>query len=451
MAASKPSDLTLGNFLKIVSKGLVYNNLSTDSAVWENIARKKKGASEGRHLRYLLRSKLGAGAVGFVKPTGADYPTSHQATINEATAEYKDFALTVEVERTLMEKAYNDFNSYGDVLAEELTAKGIAMSRMLSASVYGDGTGVVAQALDAGTADTSTDLVTFNVDTTTSARGFIGWVEIGDKLLPKNADGTAAAPTCTDFSYYIVTAKDRDNGTITLQPTNSSDAAVTDLTATGLTAGDLLYRQTQSTFSDISSAPAVDYNTLSENWAGLASLSENDGRLVNGITQSGNLGGTRRDASGDPIDSQDFQQIISKLMIAVGAGRYNYKQAMMAWETLDSLIEAREVDRRFQSIEDNKRGVKSIGYIHGRNSVMFEADEYCPKQRIYVIPDGEACSFHGKDFEYVEATPGQKFYLKASSNGGYSRSINAFMEGSGVLVSNHMAAIGTIENFTVTS
>jgi hypothetical protein len=446
-ASSLVSDLTLGNFLKIVSKGIVYNNLSEDSPVWDMIAKKKKGPAEGRQLRFLLRSAYGADAVGFVPPTNGDYPSAHQATLNEGTAQFKDYALTVEVERTLINKAISDFSRYGEPLAEEMRAKSIALSRVLSAAAYGDGTGVIVEALDAGSV--AAGVVTFNVDETTSALGGIGNVELGDKLVPYDQSGAVSNPSLTGtFSYYLVTAKDRAAGTVSLVGYNTTGVDGT-VTATGLTAADVLYKKNQTTFQDIANISTNDYNTVSEWFPGLESLAAKDGRVCNGITMSGALGGTHRDASGNPIDSQDFQQLMSQVMIAVGQGRYKYSRAMMAWETLDALIESREVDRRFADVKDELRGVSGLGYLHGKNKVMFDADEFCPKQRIYVLPEGDVLQFHGADFDFVQPQPGQKFHLTPSSSGGHARTVRTYMEGEGCLVSVHSAAIGVIKNFTV--
>lgn len=447
-AAGLISDLTLSNFLKVVSKGMVYNNLSEDSPVWENIKKIKKGPAEGRELRFLLRSAYGADAVGFVPLTGGAYPSAHQATVNEGTARYKDYALTVEVERTLISKAISDFSRYGEPLAEELRAKSIALSRLLSAAVYADGTGVLATA--SGTGTIASGVMTLTIDSSTSARGFIGWLEQGDKILIKSTAGAAHTPTggSGTFSYWLVNSKDRVNNTVTMTSYNTAGAIMAN-TATVVTSGDYLYKKNQTTFQDLTAISTNDYNTISEYFPGLDALSENDGRKVNGITLTGVLGGTRRDASGNPIDSQDFQQMMSQVMIAVGQGRYKYSKAMMAWETLDALIESREVDRRFQSIQDNKRGVPSLGYQHGKNSIVFEADEFCPKQRIYCLPEGDVLQFHGSDFDFVQPQPGQKFHLNTHADGGHSRSVRAYMEGSGTLVSVHSAGIGVIENFVV--
>lgn len=451
MAVTTVGSNTLGNILKIVSKNGVFNNFSEDSAVWQNILKQHvAGDSKGRQLRYSIRTTLGSGAVGFLDVTGGAYKSGSAASLSEGIAEWKDYGATIEVDRTVIQKALQDFDSYGRPLVEELELKSIALSRVLSASIYGDGTGVLAQALDAGSVSSAKTVM--NIDTTTSARGFVGWLEEGDKLHAVNADGTDAAPTVSSGTYdhYVVDAVDRDAGTVTLEARSSADAAL-DVTATGLTAGDYLVRGTTSdTYQDLSSIGSTDYNSLSFHLTGLDSLSENDSRVVNNITHSGNAGGTRRDASGNPIDVQDFQKLMSALMRRAGKGRYKYDQALMAWETYDALIESREVDRRFMSIEDSKRGVRGMGYQHGKNAIMFDPDEFCPKQRVYLVPDKGVLQFHGTDFDFVQPNGSDKFHLRPTgTSAGYDRVTQSFMEGSGALLSVHNAAIGAIENFTV--
>ena len=451
MAVTQVSSNALGNMLKIVSKGGIVNNLSEDAAIWNNVLKQHtEGDAVGRQLRYATRTALGSGAVGFVSTTGGSYLSGATSTVNEGIAEWKDFSCTIEVDRTVIEKALADFDSYGKPLVDEIEVKTIALSRILSAAVYGDGTGVIAQSLDTGSS-TSTS-VTFNIDTSDSARGFVGWLEEGDKVHAVNTDGTTAAPTetsGTDYSYYLISSIDRDNATVTLTPYTSAGVAVTDITGSGLIAGDYLVRGSEDdTYQDLSAISTTDYNTLSTAFTGLDSLSQADGRVVNNITLTGNAGGTRQDESGNPIDSQGFQKLMSKLMRRAGKGRYSYDQACMAWETYDALIESREVDRRFQSIQDNKKGVPSMGYVHGRNAVMFDPDEFCPKKRIYLIPNKGALAFHGSDFNFVMPNGNDKFHLKAGSSGSYDRIIQSFMEGSGCLLSPHNAALGVIHNFT---
>jgi hypothetical protein len=449
MAVAKPSDLSLGAMLKIVSKNGVANNLSEDSAVWQNILKQHvEGDSKGRQLNYLIRTALGSAAGGFLSPDAGAYKSGSQATISEGTAQWKDYGTTIEVEETLIQKAATDFDSYGKPLVDELDLKVIALSRTLSAAVFADGTGVVAQAVDAGTA--AANGITFNISGVDSARGFVGWIEEGDELHAVQTDGTDRAPSVTGtYSHYSVTSVDRDNNTIALESRNTAGTALA-TSATNLVAGDFLVRgRTADTFQDLSAISTTDYNTLSLAFTGLDSLSQNDSRVVNGITLSGNAGGTRQDEGGSAIDSQAFQKLMSKLMRRAGKGRYKYDQALMAYETYDALIESRETDRRFMSVQDNKKGVQGMAYVHMRNTVMFEADEFCPKKRVYVLPDKGVLQFHGTDFDFVSPNGSDKFHLRPTgTSAGYDRVVQAFMTGSGALISNHAAAIGCIHNFT---
>ena len=423
--------------------------------MWDFIKKKSKGDSEGRQLRFLLRSTYGAPAVGFVPVSGGDYPASNQSSVVEGITEYKDFALTVEVERTLIAKAISDVSRYGEPLAEELRAKTIAMSRLLSASLYQDGSGVIGTV--SAVTDGGTDAV-ITLSTANAARGFVGWFEQGDRVV---ISSTAGAPRVSDTAvtpdYWEVSSLDRDNNRVTLQPKDSSDVDLTFSGAnTDVAAADIIYRE--GIFDDANtvhpasiSVGTTELNTLSSMWNGLDALTKSDGSLVNGITLSGNLGGTRRDAGGQPIDSQDFQKLMSQIKIGVGQGRYKYSMAFMAWEALDALIESRETDRRFQSIKDNKRGVHELGYVHARDTLIFEADEWCPKNRIYVCPDkSDVLQFHGSDMEFVRPDGGQRFFLSNASSGqGHARQVRAYMEGQGALMTIHSAATGVIENFSV--
>jgi hypothetical protein len=137
---------------------------------------------------------------------------------------------------------------------------------------------------------------------------------------------------------------------------------------------------------------------------------------------------------------------MSKVRIAVGAGAYKYNKALMAHETLTALIESREVDRRFQSIQDNQRGVAQLGYVAGKDALVFEPDEFCPGKRIYVCPEGDVLQYHGTDFEMTNID-GTKQFLKPNSSG-HDRVSRMYMEGQGTLACVHAAAIGVIHNFT---
>lgn len=449
-AVTNLGGLDIGKYLKIISKGGVYNNLPEDSAMWENILKKKKGTDEGRELRYLLRSAYGASAANFMAIGGGAFPNAQKSSLNEGTAQYKDFALTIEVQRDVIARAISDFSRYGEPIAEEIRAKTITLSRQLSAAVYADGTGVLAQATGAGTIGSGR--ITLPIGATSTSRGFIGWLELGDRVVVATLAGVQTDPTVSSgtFAWYSVYDKDRTAGTVVLEAQNSSGTALT-VTATNILNTMVIYKY-GSQINDLSSvSTSDDYNSLSYYYPGLQSLAASDNRKVNGINMTGAVKGTKRDVGGNPIDSSDFQKLMSQVKLNVGANRYKYTRAMMAWETLDALVESRETDRRFVTIKDNKRGVEGgLAYVHGKDTLAFEADEFCPTQAIWCVPEGDVLQFWGADFEFVEPQAGQKFFLKPNSSG-HDNTIRSYMMGHGTLTCVHPAAVGLITNFTVGS
>lgn len=448
-AVTNLGGLDIGKYLKIISKGGVYNNLPEDSAMWENILKKKKGADEGRELRYLIRSAYGASAANFMAIGGGSFPNAQKSSLAEATAQYKNFGLTIEVQRDVIARAISDFSRYGEPVAEEIRAKTITLSRQLSAAVYADGTGVLAQATGAGTI--SSGRVVLPLGSASTSRGFIGWLELGDRVIIATLAGVQTDPTVSSgtFAWYSVYDKDRAAGTVTLEAQNSSGTTLT-VTATNVL-NTMVILKYGSQINDLASVTTEDYNSLSFYYPGLQSLTAADGRKVNGLTMTGALKGTKRNVSGNPIDSSDFQKLMSQVKLNVGANRYKYTRAMMAWETLDALVESRETDRRFVTIKDNKRGVEGgLAYVHGKDTLAFEADEFCPTQSIWVVPEGDVLQFWGADFEFVEPQAGQKFFLKPNSSG-HDNTIRSYMMGEGIMTCVHPAAIGEISNFTVGS
>lgn len=448
------SNIDLGTFLKIYSTNGVYNNLSTASDMWKFFLKMKARDPGGRQLKYLLRTSYGPGAVqSLAAGSSGDYPTSQRSGLAEGTAEYKDFGITVNIPRNLLNKTGNDLVQYADPLTEELEAKTIVAARVMSAQTQGDGSGAIG-VVSAVSANTTTDRLTITLDTTSAkaGRSHVGWFLEGDKVKFASTAGAAhdAANTGTDGAYYQVESIDEENDQVVLSWRTSAGVALTDLTGVGtIVATDLIYR-IGTTPQDLDSISANDYNTLSECLVGLESLAASDGRKVNGITHSGAVSGSRLDVNGATIDSSHFQRVLSKVKRKCGRGRYKYKNAFMYDTVYDALVESRETDRRFQSVEDGKRGVKMLGYQHGADFVEFLPDEFVSKQRIWILPESkEVLEFHGKDFEVVEPNPGQKFHLtQASSGSGHAREMQSYLEGSAVVIVKHAAAIACIEDFT---
>lgn len=439
-------DNKLGTYLKIVSQNGVYNNLSENSAAWKYVLKRKKGPEEGRELRYGLRSAYGSASAQFLAVSGAVlYPDAHQSTLVEGITQFKDFGCTIEVERTLIQKALSDASRFGEPLAEEMKCKTIALARILSAALYQDGTGRIGQV--ASTAVVGGELVVA-LATGSADIGHVGWFEFGDRLKSYDTAGAVQVPTVASgtHAYFGVINIDRVNDTVTLASYDAGHAKLTINAANQVSAGDFLCRIGITPNDWAAIGTTNDYGSVSESFVGLGSLVAADGRKVNNINMNAPIRGTRVNANGAPIDSSHFQQLMSLVKVAVGEGTYNWSSALMAPEVLDALVESRETDVRFTNIKDVMRGCDSLGYMHGKSKIMFESDEFCPKTRVYVIPEGDCLQFKGSDFEYVQPEGGNKFFLRPSA-GGHYRQIRAYMEGSGTLFCVHPQAIGVLEGF----
>jgi hypothetical protein len=364
--------------------------------------------------------------------------------------------MTVNIPRNLLNKTGNDLLQYADPITEELDAKSIVAGRVMSAQMNGDGSGVIGVISGTPTVynNGSTDELLIQLSTTSANAGksHIGWFNLDDKLKFATTAGAAQVATVSSgtISYYKVLNIDEENDQIRIGAYSSADAKLNIDAANDLSDGDYIVRY-GTTLQDWASISTNDYNTMSECMVGLESLTAADGRKVNGVTHSGIIGGSRRDCNGAPIDSSDFQKVLSLAKRRAGRGRYKYRNAFMFDTVYDALVESRETDRRFQSVEDGKRGVKMLGYQHGADFVEFLPDELVSKQRVWILPESkEVLEMHGKDFEPVEVNPGQKFHLSnASSGSGHSRQQQAYLEGSACVIVKHAAAIAVLEDFTV--
>jgi hypothetical protein len=342
----------------------------------------------------------------------------------------------------------------------EIQAKTYAAKRRLAADLYGDGTGVTAQLTGststAVTSPNSSNLV-FNINSANSALGHLGFCEYGDILVLKTlAGGTSALDTslATEPAYWRVIRKDRKNGQVELQGLDSSLNPVATITSitTQPAATDVFYRYGQPTIPDLT-ASISDYGTVTEVMAGLGSLLANDGRVIHGITMAGATAASVFDAGGVAIDTSILQAAMDHVKINVGQSQYKWPMMTMAPETHASFIESRETDRRFMTVEDNKRGVKYFAFVHGNDVLETVTSEYCPLKKIFCLPEGKidghkVIEAHLTDFEPVKVNDSSQFNLKPSSSGGFERRIVTYMEALGVLIANHPAACCVVSNFT---
>lgn len=456
MAFNNITELQLGNLLQIIFSDGVRNQISEDYRDFEMISRNKEGNSAAREIRFMLQTNYGPAAIQYRDPgtPNRPFPAGHQSTVSEYSAKFKEINSTIELEYNLWDRARKSPEKYAEPLALEIMSKTTAAKRRLAADLYGDGTGVIGSiAASQGTLNGSD--VDFTLTATDTARGHVGLFEFGDILLAKEEDGTAStlAVTGGTVAYWQVIAKDRDNDTVTLRALESD---LTPITATGVTqntAAEVFYRYGQPTTDLDLTAAITDYGSATEVIAGLESLTAADGRTVHGITMSGATAGTEVDAGGQPIDVTYIQKVLDNVKINVGQDSYKWKMMCMAPEAQASLIEGRETDRRFQTVEDNKRGIRFFAYVHGNDVVETYTSEYVPKKRIYMLPESngtgkKVLEFWGSDFETVKGQGMGDFHLKATANG-YVNNIVSYLQSIGVMICKHPAAVAKIRNFTV--
>ncbi len=451
MSFSPIGNLDLGAYLKIIFTNGAMVQVSKSQKEWELVSRMRDGNPNGRQRNFLFINSLGYAAAQSRNPNfSASFPVAHKASIAEHTALYKEFDVTVELEYNLWKAASLTPEKYAEPLAKEIELKSIVARRIMGTYLFGDGTGVFGTA--ASVADTTgaggSALVTLNP----AARGHVRWFQYGDYFLNYNADGTIDNPTVvgTFYAWRVKNVLPKTNQLV-LEAVDSA-GNVLNLTASSIDATDVFYRVGQQVIPNLSTV--TDYGSASDVMPGLESLVSNDGRIVHGITMSGAASGTILDWNGAQIDVSALQEGLDEVDMRTGKGEFTYKMAVMAPETRAALIESRETDRRFNSVQDTLRGGKGFGYMHDEDTVLFTSSEFCPKQRIYVLPEGKqdgnkVISYFGTDFEPVSDPMGNKFHLKPSANGGHERNIISYMGTRGTLVCHRPAAVLQIKNFTV--
>jgi hypothetical protein len=446
-------NLDLGKFLQVIFTNGAMVQVSKSQKEWELISRMRDGNPNGRQRNFLFINSLGYAAAQSRNPNfSASFPAAQKASIAEHTALYKEFDVTVELEYNLWKAASLTPEKYAEPLAKEIELKSIVARRIMGTYLFGDGTGVFGTA--ASVADTTgaggSALVTLNP----ASRGHVRWFQYGDLFLNKQPDGSAQAVapsvTGTIYAWRVKNVLPKTNQVV-LEAVDSA-GAVLQLTASNFASGNVFYRVGQQVIPNLSTIS--DYGSASDVMPGLESLISNDGRIVHGITMSGAASGTILDWNGAQIDVSALQEGLDEVDMRTGKGEFTYKMAVMAPETRAALIESRETDRRFNSVQDTLRGGKGFGYMHDEDTILFTSSEFCPKQRIYVLPEGKqdgnkVISYFGTDFEPVSDPMGNKFHLKPSSAGGHERNIISYMSTRGTLVCHRPAAVLQIRNFVV--
>lgn len=467
MADPRIAELQLGKFLQIAFSEGVRDQISSDFRDWEHVKSVREGDPNGRELRFFLKQSHGPSAVQSRKANSAGaFPSAQQSRNTEHSAEYKEIDVTVQLEYALWNRARKSIAKYAEPLLNEIEDKMIASKRYMSSKLYQDGSGiygVVASATDSGYTTSAAQTVV-TLDTSDSVAGYshVGYFEYDEILASWQNTNVAEAVERgrTDnltANFWKVIDRDRQAGTITLQPLNDDLTVDTTASANGLSAGDFFTKYEQEIVVPPAYAAAnlstVDYGKYTDVIVGLESLAAADGRLVHGMTMSGALKGTEVDAGGDPLDSTQIRKVLDEAKIRAGEQRYSYKKICLAPEAEAAFIESRETDRRFHTVEDNTRGTYSFRYQHRNDAVETYTSEFVPFKRAYILPEAtngdKVLEYHGSDFEKVQMGGMSEFHLKPASGGGYERNVQCFMEAIGQLICKHPAAIGRLRNFTI--
>ena len=459
MAINNVDSLLLGKLLQITfSKGF-RRQLVRDHRDWESVKQMTVGMPGGREHRFMFQVGGGPAAIQYaaIGSSGA-FPAAQRSAVEEKVAIFKELNATIEIDYMLFERLKMAPAKYADNLAMELEDKLVYLKRRVAADLYNDGLGVLGTVASVADAGVASGKVEVTLSALAASRGHIGWFEYDDLLLNCDPDGTADMPA--GAVAWKVVSIDRPNDKVTLQAISAAGApvALANVAAASIDASDLLYRGTTSASHsrvDLSGTFAGDYGTATEIMAGLGALVANDGRQVHGITMSGVTGSTIKDCGASSLDVTHIQQGFSAVKTAVGQGRYKYNSLLCAPEALDVLIEGRETDRRFNSVEDATRGVRKFIYQHAEDAVEFVTSEFCKKKEAIALPSGKGeeskcVEFIGTDFKAVEV-PGSssKFHLRPTSGGGHEKKLVSYMFGLGVLVNQHPKACLKIQNFTV--
>jgi hypothetical protein len=456
------SSLDLYKLTKIVSKGMVYPQLPAASAIWKKILSNTSGDAKGREQRFEVLTGRGPASFQFSAFNG-DFPTFQASDVTEGTVNWKDFDVSIAYDLSLQDKTGEDLVAYAQPYILEMEQKGLSVARSLSAAAMGDGSGVIG-VVSSVTASTSTDKLTVVLSTTTANadRSHPGWFEVKDLVKFATTAGTAHSNinnSGTAVTSWRVTSVDQDASTIVMQALDSTGAVI-DITtatlgATDPTAADVIYRK-GTTANDLTAISTNDYNSISQVFAGLASLTASDGRVVNGLTMSDSLAGSRRSASGNLLTPKDFQKLLSNLKRRTGGvsgdKALTYSEALMHDVVYDVMVEQAEANRTWYNVTDPSTGVSKIGHRHGKTFVEFSPDEFIPFQRIYVLPDQKGpISFLGHDLKQVKVGSASEFLKPSTSGGNYSKTAMSFMSGSGALMTPHPASLGVIENYSLTT
>lgn len=467
--ASQITDMTnvsLGQIAQILfSKGFT-SQMNRTYRDYDNIlmAMKQQQPTTEREYRYLLMTALGVNAIQYQNQgvTDVAFPQGDLSTTQEVTAVMKKIQATIELDRNVWERVkLAQFKYVDNPLALEIMNKMDAVKRVQARSLYGDGSGCIgvvsSVVADAPTVVSGNLVVTLSSADTAVGGGNTNWFHKGEIVVFASAAGALHAVTTSSGTptQYRVLSSDRKNRKVVFAALDSNKGVLTVTAVNAVVAADLIYPVAvvqNGVAPDTTGTP--DWGKISPVMAGLESLTANDNRLVFNVNYTGDLGGSRFDAGAGLFNVSAIEESLNETEQNVGQGKYKYDNLIMPYNAYSALLEGKEADRRFNSVEDSARGGRKFIYQYGDAALDCVKSYFCPFNRIFSIPKpasgemgetGYALEFRGTDFRDVTAG-GQKEFLKLVS-GQYVNSVQSFLEAYAVLVAKQPAAVNVIHNF----
>lgn len=453
------TSLPLGTLLTILFSQGIRMQMNTDYSDWDFIKQVRDGDPQGRETRFTLQTTLSPASVRYRGVGNRSFPKPQQPDTAEYIAQYTELTAAVGMEQNLYERAIiAKDKKYADPFAQVIKSNAVSQKKRLSADIYLDGSGAI---FESGAAADDTNIaagsIVVSVSQLANAKGHVGTVELNDKFVCAQQDGTARNPsggTGTGFAYYQATNVDRVNDQVTLTLRNSSDATAINYAASNIVATDVFYLNDSfdGALPDLTDT-SLDYGKILH-MPGLPSLAASDGRVCHGLTMSGVLAGSDYSANNDAIGLRHLQRALTQVKTNVGEKDFKWEKFIAAPETFDAFIEINEADKRIRTEEDKVRGGSKFVYQHRTDTVELMTSIYCPKTKIWMPPtpvnkSERILESKMTDFKPVKAVNGDPFHLAVDSNGNYQRDVVGYMDAYGTMICKHPRAIASISSFTL--
>jgi hypothetical protein len=359
----------------------------------------EKLPNNGRTIKSLIQTQLNPASVGVSARGEVNFLPGQSCSYEEVDIYMKRWRQTVKVEAELEKLCAAGDNSYLKPLEVELSSSLAALNRLRAIWMYGDGTGVLGVVASGGLAESTIGAdgkITVTIESSSSLRGYIGWIQVGDHLRFAAADGTIRTPgtvTGGTFHAYKVLSVDTVNNSFVAQMITSADATGP-VSAGGsqIVATDNIYHYAQyeaagSTLPNLNSIS--DYDTISVVPMGLRGLIMATGTYA-GINRANvpNLQGNILDQSTTLVSPTMLMRAVRKVGKRVGRERFIFKNIICSDEVEISLFEQREGNKMGTFAPSSQSGGgEAWEFQFGRHQFRVNSFEFCPRSDIFMIPE----------------------------------------------------------------